>query len=279
MQEGEFHLTDTQKAQYYDHFFGNDLTELEWDGKCLGVGACAGKPHLRKVSMPNVEIVRKNAFRDSDALEVVDLPRATQIGSYAFRGCKSLKTIKCSSVGSIGIFAFRKCSSLEEASFDVASVIGRCAFQNCDNLKIATFQNATYVGRLAFGSCKNLEKISLPNVRVIDERAFDLCVSLKEIELPKATIIGDGAFNECMALKKVVLDNEIGTEFLEDDVFQSTNCLSGTTDEVFNPDSSKGSIIVPEDLMDYYKSHSALIQLSNALRTSDELALNEVDEG
>ena len=272
MQEDEFYLTDTQKAEYFDVFFGNDLSEFEWDGRILGIGACAYKPNLKKATLPNVGVICKNAFRDCKALEVVDLPCATKLGADAFYNCRSLKSVNCSLIENVGTRSFSKCSSLEEACFDEAIVIGIGAFRKCENLKKASFKNATYVGRNAFELCKNLETISLPNVRVVDEMAFASCMSLKEIELPNAIMICERAFSDCSSLRKVVLANEAGAEICGKHIFQSDWRLQEAEGEVQNQNATFGSVFVPEVMMDYYKPREAFEAFINYVKPLNELS-------
>lgn len=268
----EKEMTEAQKAELFDVFFSDDLTEIFWDGAKIGLGGCAYKPTLKKIVLPNVEVVQKDAFIDCEKLECASIPKLRVLGADSFRGCKSLKSIELNSLETIGRGAFTKCKELEEVCLESVELVGQSSFKKCEKLKKATFRNATYVGSQAFMNCKQLESVSLPKARFIDSRAFACCESLKEIDLPSAITIGEEAFTGCRRLEKVVLGSETGVEFLGEDVFRVTERLFGFSHDEFNPEGLLGEVYVPDELVEFYKLSEAFTINPLVVRPMSEIS-------
>ena len=205
------------------------------------------------------------AFDDCRTLESIVIPESvTEIGYAAFFRCTSLKSITIpESVTKIGEATFVGCSSLE--SIVVAK--GNPVFDSREgcNAIIETKTNilhygckstiipesVTKIGRHAFAGCSSLESITIPkSVTKIGISAFRGCKSLKSITVPESvTEIGSLAFLGCSSLKCVT--------------FLSRTKLS---DEVFSY-SSRRTIYVPRDCVDYYKEvlpkelHDKIVEL------------------
>ena len=115
--EGE--MTDEQVKKVVNDFKTLetlDISSLETSE--LPAGLFAGMETLSTVSLPEVETIGANMFKDCSSLQSVDIP---------------------SSVNTIGEGAFAGCSSLEHLTLTGVSGVDANAFNGCDNLTTITF--------------------------------------------------------------------------------------------------------------------------------------------
>lgn len=115
--EGE--MTDEQLKKVVNDFKNLetlDISSLETSE--LPAGLFAGMETLSTVSLPEVETIGANMFKDCSSLQSVDIP---------------------SSVNTIGEGAFAGCSSLEHLTLTGVSGVDANAFNGCDNLTTITF--------------------------------------------------------------------------------------------------------------------------------------------
>ena len=125
-------------------------------------------PRLRRVIMPGVKEVEKNAF-----------------------SAGALSYIECGKLEIIGKCAFIHCQSLSSIDLPSAKIVERAAFQRCTNLRNAKFGKdlesigGSAIGGSAFYYCKNLERITLPlKDGIIDDvDTFQICKKLNRVDL------------------------------------------------------------------------------------------------
>jgi hypothetical protein len=130
-------------------------------------------PFLRRVKMPGVKIVEREAFSGcGESLADVECDKLERIGYYAFGGCSSLRSINLPSVKIVEEDAFSECEALTDVTFG----------DKLERIK----------GR-AFYDCESLERIAIPlSSRIIDDDddddyyygdVFPGCENLKHVDL------------------------------------------------------------------------------------------------
>ncbi|KAK1733385.1 leucine-rich repeat domain-containing protein [Skeletonema marinoi] len=194
---------------------------------------------LRRVIMPGVEVVKKEAFHFCEALTYVECDKLERIGFGAFFDCKSLRIIKLPSAKIVG-WAFTGCTALTNVEFgkEMESIGGK-AFYRCTSLERITIPlkdgiitenntfkkfipaNAFYmnpsieevechvdvktVEGSAFFCCLSLRRVIMPGVEVVKKEAFHFCEALTYVECDKLERIGFGAFFDCKSLRIIKL--------------------------------------------------------------------------
>ena len=136
-------------------------------------------------------------------------------------------------------------------------------------------EGVTEIGNDAFHGCTSLESITIPEgVTKIGYGSFSRCTSLKSITIPKSvTKIGNSAFKGCKSLKSITIPESVmeidSLAFLGCNSLKCVTFLSRTklSDEVFSY-SSRRTIYVPRDCVDYYKEllpeelHGKIVELA-----------------
>lgn len=128
-----------------------------------------GDPTLTNITMPKVESIGDNVFRNCTNLALTSLPSGlTQIGEYAFYGCSKLAlTSLPSGLTQFNRYVFSGCSKLALTFLpDELALINSYAFENCTGLTTLTFKSPPSIARgittNAFKGCTNLTTINVP---------------------------------------------------------------------------------------------------------------------
>lgn len=211
------------------------------------------------INKHTVAYIGREAFKTSEAENVILPESIIAIGESAFYEAPNLKSIKLSNrLIAISAYAFYGCQKLNEIVLpDCLQAIGKCAFSGCKKLKTINMPDQLrIVGSEAFSSCNSLsgrlefkknlysvasgafEKTGIETVTFCDDvyeinaGAFTECSKLKEVILPKAMKdsengLGWGMFANCTSLEKVnVPQNIIG---LPSDFFYGCKALKAIT--------------------------------------------------
>lgn len=200
-----------------------------------------------------VKKVADDVFNDYNKLVTVNFPNATSIGVRSFQGCTSLNTVDFTNAKSLGNYAFKECSNLRNVTIPNVETIGTSVFQGCCGLHDIDLPECTEIGPSAFYRCDYIERINLPKVTVIPNSAFDTDTDneklLTEVNLHNVVSIGDRAFYGKNQLLKVILEGKTVVQ-LGTDVFHETALYNSN---------EQGSIYVPDDLVDSYKTDATWI--------------------
>lgn len=98
-----------------------------------------GAPVFRKVSLPDVTFIRRQAF-GHNTLQSIDAPNVEEIESEAFAHCENLQSVSMPKASVIEAIAFINCGSLERVRFgELHSVFGNEAtgiFDRCNTNQI-----------------------------------------------------------------------------------------------------------------------------------------------
>jgi len=117
--------------------------------------------------------IEEDAFKNSNATEIILPYSVKNIGTGAFEDCVNLTTIVMPEVTEIDISAFAGCMALESVDMPAISVIGRSAFAGCEALTNIYLQDVLEIGINAFRNCENLEAVYLGNgVPLLSTNAF-----------------------------------------------------------------------------------------------------------
>ena len=153
----------------------------------IGHYAFNGCPRLRRVIMPGVKEVERNAFSAS-----------------------ALSYIECGKLEIIGYCAFIGCASLSGVDLPSAKIVERNAFEQCTNLKNVKFgKNLESIGWSAFYNCPSLERITLPlkdDIISHENTTFQRCVKLNHVDLV------EGVHETIAALLKEEWKNDVNEE-------------------------------------------------------------------
>lgn len=109
----------------------------------------------------NITSIRYGAFAEYTNLKKVNLPNVNIIGDYAFRSCSSLQNISLPLVENIGGYAFEFSSYLESAYLPKIEILGSSgdAFPVCNSLKAVIIEQTETICTLpstnSFGSCSH----------------------------------------------------------------------------------------------------------------------------
>jgi hypothetical protein len=195
---------------------------------------------LTDVTMPSVQNIGKNAFRECTAMTQVKLPEGlTFIDSYAFSESgltsvvfpSTLKRIggddsvsggvffKCSSLTSvtfneglevIGVGAFSEASLTSLTLPSTVKQIGNSAFNQCPITGELTFPGGITIGDSAFSSTL-ISSVKFPDEAcTIGSYCFSLCKQLKKLELPEwMTIVPNGLCYFCSSLETVTFGSQV----------------------------------------------------------------------
>ena len=148
--------------------------------------------------------------------------------------CKAVTSVSTpASVTSIGNEAFGSCEKLQEANLSACKKLATIAYG-------------------AFSRCKALTSVSFPaSLTSIGQNAFYECKALTSVSLPASvTAIGQEAFYQCNALASVTMKCKYSSGF-KSGIFNGCYALGS------------GSIKVPADQVDTYKSHASHLGVQN----------------
>lgn len=126
------------------------LSSLDLSGMSseIPAGAFEGKTTLTEVTLPEVETIQPNTFKDCENLQTVTVPESvTAIGEGAFSGCSSLESISLTGIDAIGAGAFSGCDNLTTITINPASGSAPAAIKSRNNAPRATgFDEAAFEG-------------------------------------------------------------------------------------------------------------------------------------
>ena len=267
------------------------------DGTCYvtGIGTCTDTDlWIPETSPEGDTVVRIDsaAFMDNTCLNTVVIPAGVKrIHDDAFRACTQLKAVYgCEGLTAIGMRAFNGCVALAEIPFDIQLVqIQGGAFVNCASLKeVKLASTFNYLEGSAFSGCTGIVEVVIPEkVTHIEAHTFSGCTSLKKVVLgSKVVKIDDGAFRNCSSLDSIVLPETLSTmgaeifknctslkeivipakvSWLGKEAFYGCESLAKVTINratMLKHDSQFEHwrafvILVPDDLVEEYKNHSA----------------------
>ena len=120
-------------------------------------------PQLRRVVMPGVKVLEKNAFDGCESLTYIECGKLEIIGRAAFRSC-SLCSIDLPYIKIVRAYAFAYCTKLK-------------------NVKIGKYLES--FGERAFRGCWSLERIALPlkDGMISEDDVFHMCSKLNRVDL------------------------------------------------------------------------------------------------
>lgn len=186
-------------------FMDDTLTEV-------GQYAFYGCPALKSIYLPNVTIIKNDAFYGSGPLTEANFSSVASIGTGAFRTSKLKKAVFPSVITAIEQNLFRECTSLEEADFPELVTGGSSMFYGCPELAVVNFPKLTAVTAYMFYDCKKLIDVKFPMATTIENSAFQNTTSLRSADFPKLTAIKGfnnfGSFNFKECLKTLILRSE-----------------------------------------------------------------------
>eukprot|EP00984_Skeletonema_dohrnii_P018930 scaffold8973_cov75-Skeletonema_dohrnii-CCMP3373.AAC.2 len=136
----------------------------------VGEEAFSGCISLRRVIMPGIEVVEREAFWSCDALTDVECGKLEIIGDSAFTYCKSLRSINLPS----------------------AKIVEACAFIDCKALANVKFgKELESIGSSAFANCYALERIAIPlkDGMITEDDIFQGCGNMKHVDLVEGAIL------------------------------------------------------------------------------------------
>lgn len=189
----------------------------------------------------------------------------TSIGMYAFYQVSSLAiTSLPDTITSIGAYAFMGCTGLKLTSLPSnLTTVGNYGLSSA-NLPITSLPDGlTSLGSNAFQSCYNFNITTIPaGVTKIPSYCFQMCEKLTELTfLGDITQINTYAFQNCSNLSKLVFPNVTSVPVLSNkNAFYSTPI-----------NNSKGSIYVPDELVDSFKSASNWSNFATLIKPLSEL--------
>lgn len=126
------------------------LSSLDLSGMSseIPAGAFEGKSTLTEVTLPEVETIQPNTFKDCENLQTVTVPESvTAIGEGAFSGCSSLESISLTGIDAIGAGAFSGCDNLTTITINPASGSAPAGIKSRNNAPRATgFDEAAFEG-------------------------------------------------------------------------------------------------------------------------------------
>lgn len=132
--------------------------------------------------------------------------------------------------------------------------VGQYALSYCTGLTGASLPNCSSVGNSAFRNCEHLASVSVPKADLIASYSFANCFTLPKIEIGKgvsgAVTIEGSAFLNCYSLSEIWLFPDTVC------TLGSTTALSNTPMESTSHTGSYGTIYVPANLVQAYKSAS-----------------------
>ena len=119
---------------------------------------------LRKVIIPNVNIVKDGAFYGCEVLEDVECDELEIIEEYAFSRCRRLKSIKLTSTRIVYESAFNECTAFTDVEF--SSKLERIddgAFAFCTSLEriIIPLKDGLITAANIFQGCEKLSHVDL----------------------------------------------------------------------------------------------------------------------
>lgn len=163
--------------------------------------------------------------------------------------------------------------TITEYKDDAIEQVGQFAFSFCTALESVDLPNVTSLHTAAFGNCSALTSIRLPAAKVIGVNSnygyvFQKCTSLSVVDLPAATQIAMKCFTRCSALTALALRRPGLCSLSDADALEYTPIPSGF-----------GYILVPEVLIDSYKSATNWTAYASSLRALEDFTVDGTTTG
>ena len=195
---------------------------------------------LKRISLPDIKVIRKGTFYNCKSLKMVDSKNIEQIDEYAFYNCKSLtKFINLGNVNTIKMNAFSFCG-FKKLNLSNVNILGDNTFSGNNLLKSILIGSTLHtIGVGSFSNCKCLLKFIVSNknafftskndclynksmnyfiaypigkkdikftdnlVTKVYDYAFFNARNLISLEMKSLKDIGIDSFSNCVNLKKV----------------------------------------------------------------------------
>lgn len=173
--------------------------------------------NLKKIYVPSVFTIIGNANDTSPypSLEQITMPNVQIIDRSAFRGCSNLQmTSLPDSVTTIGFLAFYD-SSVSISDTNNVTKLDSQAFRNCQNITSITIRNkCEFKGNSLFNNCSNLETVifeqgSGPELAFYNEGSWGdgmfVNTKITKLDLPeRITNFGNASLN-CSTLRTLII--------------------------------------------------------------------------
>eukprot|EP00985_Skeletonema_marinoi_P014760 scaffold7522_cov202-Skeletonema_marinoi.AAC.15 len=140
-----------------------------------------------------VEKVEGGAFDNCSSLRRVIMPNVEVVEYYAFCNCVNLTDVECGKLEIIENNVFHRCNSLRSINLPSARIVRFEAFANCPALTDVTFGNKlekTFGESSVFMNCRSLERITIPlkDGMLIADDIFTGCDNFKQVDLVEGPI-------------------------------------------------------------------------------------------
>lgn len=221
--------------------------------------------NLVSANLPECSILGSFAFADCRSLTYLNIPKLTSLSGLAhFTGCYKLPYFNIGNISSITQNMFAYCSALSSVDADNVTYVGTQAFYFCVTLPSINLPQCSVVSASAFANCSALTTINIPVCQQIGSYTFSYCSSLAKIDLPVVSSIGSRAFHGCSRMSAIIIGSS-SCRLGSTDVFQQTPMSNSTYLGNF------GSIYVPADYVDYYKTSQYWSTYSSRITSIENL--------
>ena len=262
---GDLDITEngTYKVAWYENANVNveddrarkiiDRTITEYDDsagnvKYVGSYVFAYCSNLSYVNLPSCSLISGSAFYYNRQLNYINVPMCQKVSYSAFYNCINLESISLPNCSYIEAGAFQTCYSLKSISIPNAISVSASVFSLCSSLSNIDMPKTQILGEYAFYSCRNLENASIPLASNILTRTFERCSSLSKLICENVTYIYPYVFSGCNNLSELYLYTNSVIKLNNSNAFTSTPMVYSSYLGYY------GSIYVPNDLLDSYKS-------------------------
>ena len=187
---------------------------------------CIGLKEVKFSEGTNLQIINRNAFKGTVALETINIPDSVvqiDVGAFEGSGLKTLHLPNIKVSTALSKRAFADCKRLESVTFadnfKCDWLVGEL-FAGCSALKEVELPEVVNTIREgAFRDCTSLTKFTAKGLTSIYPQALAGCSALQELNLPKCRSFGaastgwtseeSSCFYGCTSLKKITLANEV----------------------------------------------------------------------
>ena len=160
--------------------------------------AFEGNPTIVEVIFHvDVEVVDEYAFANCPSLRRVIMPGVKSVGREAFYRCGALMVVLCDELELVAYGAFGECESLRSINLPSARIVGCMAFRECEALTDAKFGcKLERIFYLSLKDCSSLERITIPlkNGLFTTDDIFLGCAALKHVD-----VIEEAELNETIS--------------------------------------------------------------------------------
>ena len=173
----------------------DDVTRIIVDVSVWLIRAEAFRGHTNIVEVichNDVEKIGTMAFRWCRNLRRVVMPGVKVVFRQAFFKCDALTDVECGKLELIKVEAFAFCESLRSINLPSARVAERKAFDGCKALKGVKFSKKLEgLSRQAFCNCRSLERIQIPlkDGMIEYNDIFQGCESLRQVDLVEGAVL------------------------------------------------------------------------------------------